>query len=473
MLYREVNFDGLIGPSHNYAGLSPGNIASDQHKGEIASPRQAALQGLEKMWRLVQLGQVQGVLPPASRPDIETLQRFGFSGSVPEIIGQAYRQAPHLLAACYSASTMWAANAATVSASRDCPDGRVHFTPANLITTLHRSIETNYSADMLKRIFSDPAHFCHHPSLPCQSDYADEGAANHTRLCDSHSQPGITLLVYGRGSNNPPPKRYPARQTLAACETLVRQHQLPAANVVLAQQNPTVIDQGVFHHDVIGVGHRNFLMLHQDSFFNQTRVLQQLQQQWQHPDYSRGEPLIITEFSQDLLSVREAVSSYLFNSQLISVSPPVSSPHPPDKQSPDIQSPDILNAEAKQMLLLAPTNCLASDAALKAIDWLIAGDNPVAAVEYIDLTQSMNNGGGPACLRLRVPLSQTEQNAVHPGVMLDFTLYNRLKSWINTHYREQLTADDLADPCLPVEIQAALDELTEILELPGLYPFQV
>ncbi|WP_372598064.1 N-succinylarginine dihydrolase [Amphritea sp.] len=464
MLYREVNFDGLIGPSHNYAGLSPGNIASGQHKGEIASPRQAALQGLEKMWQLVQLGQVQGVLPPAPRPDIETLQRLGFSGPTPVVIGQAYRQAPHLLATCYSASTMWAANAATVSASKDCPDGRVHFTPANLITTLHRSIETNYSAIMLKRIFSDPAHFCHHLPLPCQTDYADEGAANHTRLCGSHSQPGITLLVYGRGSDNPVPKRYPARQTLAACEALVRQHQLPAANVVIAQQNPTVIDQGVFHHDVIGVGHRNFLMLHQESFFNQPLVLQQLQQQWQQPGYARDKPLIITEFSEDILSVRDAVSSYLFNSQLISLPQPVlSNPSPDAPHSPD----------ADQMLLLAPTNCQASDAALKAIDWLIAGDNPVSAVEYIDLTQSMNNGGGPACLRLRVPLSPTELNAVHPGAMLDFTLYNRLKIWINKHYREQLTADDLADPCLPVEIQAALDELTEILELPGLYPFQV
>lgn len=458
MLYQEVNFDGLIGPSHNYAGLSPGNIASDKHKGEIASPRQAALQGLEKMWRLVQLGQIQGVLPPAPRPDIATLRRLGFSGSVSDIINQAYRIAPHLLAACYSASTMWAANAATVSASQDCPDGRIHFTPANLITTLHRAIEPDYSAAMLTRIFNDPVHFCHHPPLPSQANFADEGAANHTRLCPSHSQPGISLLVYGRSSAKLAPKIYPARQTLAACEALVRQHQLPSTHVVLAQQNPNVIDQGVFHHDVIGVGHRHFLMLHKDAFVNQQQVLEQLQRQWLHVGSAPGNHLTITEFNSDMLSVKAAVSSYLFNSQLISLpDPALSGGH----------------VQATKMLLLAPTNCLASDDALNAIDWLIAEDNPVAAVEYIDLSQSMNNGGGPACLRLRVPMSQAELNAVHPGILLDVNLYNRLKSWIYTHYREQLTAADLADPGLPLEIQIALDELTEILALPNLYPFQV
>lgn len=468
MHYQEVNFDGLIGPSHNYAGLSPGNIASDQHRGRVASPRQAALQGLEKMWRLVQLGQTQGVLPPAPRPAVETLQRLGFNGAIPEIIGQAYKKAPHLLAACYSASTMWAANAATVSASRDCPDGRVHFTPANLITTLHRTIETDYSATMLKRIFNNPDHFCHHPPLPCQADYADEGAANHTRLCPTHDQPGLSLLVYGRGSDDQMPKIYPARQTRAACEALVRQHQLPPDQVVIAQQNPAVIDQGVFHHDVIGVGHRNFLMLHAEAFVNQRQVLQQLQQQWRQSTHSRDVPLTITEISPQLLNVREAVSSYLFNSQLISLS---AQARPDHLSEHSIRTPH--NTGENSMLLLAPSNCLASSEAQRAIDWLIAGDNPVSAVEYIDLTQSMNNGGGPACLRLRVPLSQAEQNAVHPGIILDYTLYNRLKSWINKHYREQLNAEDLADPCLPVEIQAALDELTGILKLPGLYPFQV
>ncbi|MDO6564809.1 N-succinylarginine dihydrolase [Amphritea sp. 1_MG-2023] len=447
MPYQEVNFDGLIGPSHNYAGLSLGNLASGAHQGELASPREAALQGLEKMWRLVQRGQIQGVFPPACRPDIDTLRKLGFRGPLPEMITQAYQQAPHLLAACYSASSMWAANAATVSASQDSSDNRLHFTPANLITTLHRSIETQSTANLLKRIFNDPVHFCHHPPLPLQASFADEGAANHTRLCAEHSQPGITLLVYGRGKRRSTPQKFPARQTQAACQALMRQHNLPPTQVLLAQQNPEAIDQGVFHHDVIGVGHRHFLMLHEQAFVNQRQVLKQLQQQWQQLN-GAAQPLIISEIDQRTLSVKEAVSSYLFNSQLISLSD-------------------------QTMLLLAPANCLAVCQAKSAIEALIAADNPVSEVEYIDLAQSMNNGGGPACLRLRVPLSPSELKAVHPHILLDENLYRRLKDWIKQHYRDQLKPQDLADPCLANEIYTALDELTDIIKLPKLYPFQV
>ena len=447
MRYQEVNFDGLIGPSQNYAGLSLGNIASDKHRGAVAFPRLAALQGLEKMWRLVQLGQPQGVLPPAPRPDIALLRNIGFSGSADQIIRQAFHQAPHLLAACYSASTMWAANAATVTASPDSTDGKIHFTPANLITTLHRSIEAAFIAPLLQRIFNNPAYFCHHSPLPRQHDFADEGAANHTRLCPDHSLSGINLFVYGR-DNNITPQIYPARQTRTACEALVRQHKLPANNQLLVQQNPDVIDQGVFHNDVIAVGHRNFLMLHQQALVSQKEQLKALHKKWQQLHPHTSQPLTITEFSDTQLTVSEAVSSYLFNSQLISMAD-------------------------KSMRLLAPTNCLLANRAEQAIEWLIQGDNPVTDVEYIDLTQSMNNGGGPACLRLRVPMSKVELNAIHPAVLLDARLYAQLESWIKKHYREELKPVELADPNLSREIQAALDELTLILKLPNLYSFQV
>lgn len=448
MYYQEVNFDGLIGPSHNYAGLSLGNIASDKHQGEIAFPRLAALQGLEKMWRLVQLGQPQGVLPPAPRPDIATLRKLGFSGSAGEIVRQAYRTAPHVLAACYSASTMWAANTATVTSSKDSTDGKIHFTPANLTTTLHRSIEANFTAPLLQRVFSDSTYFCHHPTLPSQSDFADEGAANHTRLCPDHSHPGINLLIYGRDHSSIAPQNYPARQTRAAFEAIARQHQLPAENQLLAQQHPDAIDQGVFHNDVICVGHRNFLMLHQRALVNQTQRLTELQGQWRRLYSDTDQSLIITEFSDTTLTVSEAVSSYLFNSQLISQAD-------------------------HSMRLLAPTNCLKNKRVVTAIEWLLQSDNPVTEVEYLDLTQSMNNGGGPACLRLRVPMSEAELNALPPNILLDFSLYTRLKIWINQHYREELKPGDLADPRLPLEIETALDDLSNILDLPKLYPFQV
>ena len=448
MRFQEVNFDGLIGPSHNYAGLAPGNLASDNHKGQVAYPREAALQGLEKMWMLQQMGFVQGVLPPAPRPDLETLRGIGFSGDDGQVVSRAYKEAPHLLAACYSAASMWTANAATVSGSKDCPDGRIHFTPANLHTSLHRSLETVHSARALQQIFSNERFFCHHPALPSQSDFSDEGAANHTRLCTAFGKPGINLLVYGRSAHSIGPVVFPARQTRTASEALVRQHNLAPVNYLLAQQNPEVIDLGVFHHDVIGVGQRNFMMLHERALLDQTLVIGELKRRWQLLNSSADEPLYIAEFSDQLISVKEAVDCYLFNSQL-------------------------LTRSDGSMLLLAPDHCQRSAAARRAIEWLLAEDNPVTEVLYTDVTQSMNNGGGPACLRLRVPMSDKELHAVHRGVILDFTLYTRLKSWIEKHYREQLSASDLADPRLPLEIKTALDELTSILELSELYPFQV
>ncbi|GGK63348.1 N-succinylarginine dihydrolase [Amphritea balenae] len=448
MRYQEANFDGLIGPSHNFAGLSPGNLASNQHKGEIAYPKQAALQGLEKMWMLQQLGIPQGVLPPLCRPDLDCLRKLGFSGDNNRVISHAGKQAPHLLAACYSAAAMWTANSATVTCSKDSPDGRVNFTPANLLTAFHRSLETSATATHLQRIFSDPSYFHHHPALPAQSDFADEGAANHTRLSESFDKPGINLLVYGRSADNIQPLVFPARQTRAACEAIVRQHGLAEANTLLAQQNPEVIDQGVFHHDVIGVGQQNFLMLHQRALLDQKLLISKLKRKWQALYPKQQKNLVVTEFSDSLINVQEAVDSYLFNSQLLTL---------PDSS----------------MLLLAPSRCAESSAAQTAIDWLLAEKNPVSQVAYAELTQSMNNGGGPACLRLRVTLSDKELNAVHRGVMLDFTLYTRLKGWIETHYRDQLSADDLTDPRLILEIHTALDELSEILDLPLLYPFQV
>ncbi|WP_370298967.1 N-succinylarginine dihydrolase, partial [Pontibacterium sp.] len=123
----EANFDGLVGPTHNYAGLSFGNVASEKHQAEVSNPKQAAKQGLTKMKALNDLGLVQGVLAPQERPDINTLRQLGFGGSDADVLAAAAKQAPRILAACCSASSMWTANAATVSPSADTANGKVHF----------------------------------------------------------------------------------------------------------------------------------------------------------------------------------------------------------------------------------------------------------------------------------------------------------------------------------------------------------
>ena len=121
----EVNFDGLIGPTHNYAGLSPGNVPSLSNAGAESRPREAALQGLAKMRRVRDLawdgqGQPpQGVLVPQQRPDLGLLRRLGFTGDDARVLESAAEASPTVLAACWSASSMWAANAATVSPSAE------------------------------------------------------------------------------------------------------------------------------------------------------------------------------------------------------------------------------------------------------------------------------------------------------------------------------------------------------------------
>src|SRR6202008_1709189 len=64
LMLTEINFDGIVGPSHNYAGLSLGNLAATSNAGLASRPREAALEGVAKMRANLALGLVQGILPP-------------------------------------------------------------------------------------------------------------------------------------------------------------------------------------------------------------------------------------------------------------------------------------------------------------------------------------------------------------------------------------------------------------------------
>jgi len=438
---NETNFDAIPGPTHNYAGLSVGNLASLAHTNRPSNPKLAALQGLAKMKFLADLGVSQAVLPPHERPDICTLKRLGFSGSDAQVLDAA-RKYPALLAACGSASAMWAANAATVSPSADTRDGRVHFTPANLVTQFHRSLEPATTAAVVKAIFADESAFAHHDPLMASPHFADEGAANHMRLCAAHGKRGMEFFVFGRRAfvDNPSaPARFPARQTLEASESIARLHGLDPDRVLFLQQNPRAIDAGAFHNDVVAVGNLNVLLYHAWAFA-----------QFQPDDIrSRLEkdecPLIFIPVSE--VPLADAVSSYLFNSQLVSL---------PDGT----------------MALIAPTESRDNPRTREFLDNLLARNTPIRQVHFVEVRQSMNNGGGPACLRLRVVLTERERSLVNPAVFLTDALYESLKQWINRHYRDRLTPSDLADPQLLDESRRALDELTRVLKLGSIYPFQ-
>lgn len=440
----EANFDGLIGPTHSYAGLSFGNLASHRNSGSVARPREATLQGLAKMRFLHDLGLRQGILPPCDRPDIATLRRLGFSGSDAEIVRSAAESAPELLANMTSASSMWAANAATVAPSSDTEDGRVHFTPANLAAKLHRSIEPPQTSAILRAVFPTSDHFVHHQPLPCGTHFGDEGAANHTRFTDAAGERSVHLFVYGRehlNSSGRAPARYPARQTREASEAVARLHRLHASTAIFVQQNPDAIDAGVFHNDVISVGNGNVFLCHEHAFEDAAAVCDMI-------DQHLGGELIRVMVTAAELPWADAVSSYLFNSQLVSV-------------------------PGGRMALIVPTECRENDRAWAVLDRVLDDEtNPIDDVHVVDVRQSMRNGGGPACLRLRVALSDDEWAKVAPGCRFTPELHTTLNAWVERHYREELPAEDIIDPQLMVESRAALDELTALLGLGSIYPFQ-
>ena len=437
---QEVNFDGLVGPSHNYSGLAFGNVAATKHSGAISSPRQAALQGLEKMWALHEMGMVQGVLPPQERPDVRLLRQLGFSGkSDGDILRQAAKEAPHLLASAASAASMWVANAATISPAADTADGKTHFTPANLSHMLHRSIESRITGRILQAIFAGDS-YRHHAALPATPRFSDEGAANHTRLCSSYDSAGVELFVYGSREQGGPQK-YPARQALEACQVIARAHGLNPAKTVFAQQNPQAIDAGVFHNDVIAVGNLQLLFYHELAFLGTDLLRREL-------DRASGETLDYIEVAASEVSLDEAVNSYLFNSQLIA-------------------RPNSTGAT-----LIVPTECRETASVYAYLQKLEAGDNAIKEVRYFDLRQSMNNGGGPACLRLRVVMSEAQQQALDANVLLNEALYGQLRQWVEKHYRDELSPSDLADPSLLNECRTALDELSQLLRLGSVYDFQ-
>ncbi|QBF84422.1 N-succinylarginine dihydrolase [Shewanella maritima] len=443
MKHFEANFDGLVGPTHNYAGLSFGNVASYSNAAQASNPKAAAKQGLAKAKALADLGMVQGVLAPQERPDLYSLRRMGFSGSDAEVLTQAAKQAPMLLNACCSASSMWTANAATVSPSADTRNGKVHFTPANLVDKLHRSIEPTTTGNILKATFSDEKHFQHHQHLPEHASFGDEGAANHTRLCSDYGHAGVELFVYGQQAMNPnapKPKKFPARQTLEASQAVARLHQLDDESCVFMQQNPDVIDQGVFHNDVISVGNQNVLFYHEQAFVDTAAKFDEIRRKM-------NADVHFVKVATEQVSIQDAVKSYLFNTQIIT----------------------LPNGE---MAIIAPTDCEENPAVHAYLNELVTLGTPIKQVRYYDVKQSMQNGGGPACLRLRVAMNEQEVAAVNQHTLMNDALFTRLNTWVDKHYRDTLTVADLADPQLIIESRTALDELTQVLKLGSVYQFQ-
>ncbi|MEO0700307.1 MAG: N-succinylarginine dihydrolase, partial [Pseudomonadota bacterium] len=344
---------------------------------------------------------------------------------------------------CASASAMWTANAATVAPRTDTGDGKTHFTPANLRAMFHRSLEAPFTERMLRTAFPGE-RFAVHSSIPSGGPMGDEGAANHGRLCAEHGAKGLHLYTYGREAfARDWQGKFPARQALEASRAIATQQGIDENQSVFMLQKADAIDAGVFHNDVVAVANGQALLYHQHAYEDTAASLDDIKR--------KAEPLgfepIFIEVPEGEVSLQDAVTSYLFNSQL-------------------------LTKNDGSMLLLLPVEAEENPRAKSWCDGALTGNGPIGETVFLDLRQSMKNGGGPACLHLRVVLDSADLNAMHQGFLLDEEKISTLEAWVKTHYRDRLHAADLADPQLLREVRQALDALTSIMGTPALYDFQ-
>ncbi len=408
----EINFDGIIGPSHNYAGLSLGNIASASNAGDTSHPRAAALQGLAKMRHNLRLGLVQGFLLPLPRPNGTFLAALGADGT----------EDRRLLAAAWSASAMWTANAATVSPSPDTADGRCHLTAANLVTMPHRSQEWPDTVRQLRLTFADTAHFAVHDALP--ACFGDEGAANHMRMGAGHGSAGLEIFVYGT-SGGP----FPARQHEQASRAVARLHQLDPARTLFVEQNPEAIAAGAFHNDVVAVANERVLFAHELAFADPEGTYAAIRAR-----LPEAEIIVVPAAA---VSLADAIKSYLFNAQLLTL---------PDGD----------------MGLVIPLEAWEHPRVRAWLDQMLASNGPIRRILPVDVRQSMANGGGPACLRLRVVADPAK---VDPRFLVDEAKLTRIESVVAAHWPEHIRPDQLGDPALAAQVIAARRALLETVDL--------
>lgn len=415
MSVTEINFDGLIGPSHNYAGLSVGNLASARNAGAVSHPRAAALQGIEKMRGNIRLGLTQGIFLPQWRPDGAWLAQLGTDVGAAE---------PHIRAAAMSASSMWAANAATVSPASDTGDGRTHLTVANLVTMAHRSHEWPQTLAQLRVAFSDQSVFAVHGPVP--PPFGDEGAANHMRLAERHDQPGVEVFVYGQ-SGGP----FPARQHVEASKAVARRHGLDPARTLFVQQSEEAIAAGAFHNDVVAVANERVLFTHELAFADKEGF---------YADLRAALPCVeIVEVPASAVSLADAIKSYLFNAQLVTL-------------------------PTGEMALVLPTEARETPAVWQWLEQMIAGNGPIRRLVPVDVRQSMANGGGPACLRLRVV---ADPATIDPRFLVDEAKLDAIAAIVGAYWPEDIAPDGLGDTTLIARIEQSWLTLVDHLQLSG------
>ncbi len=426
MKYYQLSISELPGPTALYSGLSKDNVASLQNRQFGSNPCQLAMQSLHRMKLLLDAGVPQVIFAPHRRPDRLALHNVGFSGDLQQLVEQADKAAPCYLASVLSTSSVWTANAATVTPSLDSSDGKVHITTANLNSHYHRSIEVPQTHDKLARVFADSDHFALHSALSGHFKFSDEGAANHMRFGVPGKQPGMNIFIYG---NDPArDKAHHSRQTLWACESLFRLHQLEAQNALFVRQSRQSIDAGIFHNDIIAMSHHDLLVYHQSAYHDHQELIDNLQ--------ARG--VCCVQITAEEFSIEEALSTYFFNSEFITTS-------------------------EGELVLIMSDCCRDQPTVSRLIDKITSAYGKPLTIQYADLSDSIRNGGGPACLRLRVQLNQTELAAIDSRYLLSADKLKAVTEVVQRRYRKELHYEDVLKTDFLADLCSIYDEIEQVL----------
>jgi succinylarginine dihydrolase len=96
------------------------------------------------------------------------------------------------------------------------------------------------------------------------------------------------------------------------------------------------------------------------------------------------------------------------------------------------------------------------------LDATLAGNGPIRRVIPVDVRQSMANGGGPACLRLRVV---ADPATIDPRFLVDDAKLDWVADVVRRHWPEQIHHDDLQSAALIGDVEGARAALLEALDL--------
>jgi succinylarginine dihydrolase len=244
------------------------------------------------------------------------------------------------------------------------------------------------------------------------------------RLTARHGEAGLELFVYGVSGG-----AFPARQHLQASKAIARLHGLDPERTLFVEQSEEAIAAGAFHNDVVAVANENVLFAHELAFADRNAVLAFCEKRL--PGFE------LVEVPSADVPIGDAIASYLFNAQLVS---------PPDGE----------------MTLVVPTEARETPTVWAWLEKHVSGNGPIRRVEVVDVRQSMANGGGPACLRLRVV---ADPETVDPRFMVDDAKLDRLSEVVRRNWPVEIDTVDLQKPALVKDVEAARKALLEELDL--------